>query len=59
MKPFTFSLMLLLQRVDEALSLERQKSVRDPLVVARLRRGRWLVGKRLQRSLLNPAIAGA
>ena len=50
--------MLLLQRVDEALRLERQKNARDPLVVARLRRGRRLVGQRLKRSLLNPAMAG-
>lgn len=59
MNSFTFSLMLLLQRVDDALHLERQKTARDPLVVARLRRGRRLVAARLKRTFLAPAFAGA
>ena len=57
MKPFTFSLMLLQQRADEGLRLERQKAARDPIVLALLRRRKRLITDRLKRSLVSPALA--
>lgn len=57
MKPFTFSMMLLLQRADEALRLERQKSAGNPRVLMLLRRRKDRLVQRLTRSLamLDPA----
>lgn len=47
MRPFTFSMMLRLQRVDEALRIERRRGPRKPIV---LHRKRALVAGRLERS---------
>lgn len=57
MKSFTFSLMLLQQRVDEALRLERHKAARDPLLLWQLGHRKRLIADRLRRSLdlLEPA----
>jgi hypothetical protein len=57
MKPFTFSLMLLLQHVDEALRLERRKSAGDAATVARLGRRKRQIADRLKRSLPMIALA--
>ena len=51
MKHFTFSLMLLQQRVDERLRLERQKGASNALVLTLLRRRKRLIAERLKRSL--------
>ena len=51
MKHFTFSLMLLQQRVDERLRLERQKGASNALVPTLLRRRKRLIAERLKRSL--------
>lgn len=59
MNSFTFTVMLLQQRVDEALRLERQKAARNPLVLMLLRRKERLLRDRLKRSLVKPALAGS
>lgn len=59
MRPFTFNLMLLLQRVDEALRLERGKARPDRGAVTRLRRRKRLIGGRLRRSLRPALPSGA
>ena len=51
MKHFTFSLMLLQQRVDERLRVERQKGASNALVLTLLRRRKRLIAERLKRSL--------
>jgi hypothetical protein len=58
MKTFTFSLMLLQQRADEALSLERTKGGPDLLLLARLKRRKRLIVERLKRSFSRPALSG-
>lgn len=50
MKPFTFALMLTLQRVDDDLRKERLKAKDNASTVARLRRQRMLIIERLKRS---------
>lgn len=57
MKPFTFNLMLLLQRVDAAWQTARQASPLDPHTLDRLRRRRGQVAERLRRSLATTAFA--
>jgi hypothetical protein len=57
MKPFTFALMLLLQRVDEATRLERLKARPDRSLLAELRGKRRALGTRLRRSLMVPRAA--
>lgn len=57
MKPFTFSLMLLLQRVDEALRLERQKPGNAPALDL-LRRRRRRIAERLKRPFHAIALSG-
>ena len=47
MKPVTFSMLLLLQRVDEALRIERRRGPRSPIL---LHHRRALVAGRLERS---------
>lgn len=59
MRPFTFNLMLLLQRVDEALRLERGKVRPDRRAVTRLRRRKRLIDGRLRRSLRPALPSGA
>ncbi|PSJ39721.1 hypothetical protein [Allosphingosinicella deserti] len=51
MKHFTFSLMLLQQRVDERLRLERQKGASNALVLTLLRQRKKRLAERLKRSL--------
>lgn len=58
MKPFTFALMLLQQRADEALRLERQKARRNPAVLSLLQRKRGNLADRLKRSGVTPVLTG-
>lgn len=58
MRYFTFNAMLLLQRVDDALRLERMKLRPDTTVVARLRRRKSRLAARLARPLGGMALAG-
>ena len=51
MNHFTFSLMLLQQRVDERLRLEGQKGASNSLGLTLLRRRKKLLAERLKRSL--------
>jgi hypothetical protein len=48
---FTFNLLLLLQRVDEAMRRERGKRAPDRALLVRLRQRRDRLGERLRRSL--------
>lgn len=57
MKPFTFALMLQLQRVDEAWRLEKLKSPPDHPLLAMLRKKRQVLGERVRRSLAAPKTA--
>lgn len=57
MNPLTFALMLLLQRADEALRLERQRTVPDITAVSRLTRRRTQLARRLRRSRPAQALA--
>lgn len=50
MNSFTFSLMLLLQRADEALRRERLNAVPDRQLLGRLDRQRRRIAARLRRS---------
>ncbi|MCW2381400.1 MULTISPECIES: hypothetical protein [unclassified Sphingobium] len=59
MNIFTFNLMVLLQRVDDALSSERCKARPDGRLVARLRLRRDVLMSRLRRSLAGPRALGA
>ncbi len=59
MRPFTFLSMLMQQRIDDALRLERTKSAHDPRRLALLRRRRAQLGRRLSRALLTPAPVGS
>ncbi len=56
MRPFTFLLMLLLQRIDDMLRHEARRSKRDPGRLARLRQRRRHVLARLKRSA-SPLLA--
>jgi hypothetical protein len=58
MTPFTFALMLLAQRTDEALRAERLRTPTNSSLMARLQRRRRQLNARLRRSLLRPAPAG-
>ena len=58
MRFFIFNAMLLLQRVDAALRLERIKLRPDTTVVARLRRRKSRLAARLARPLGAMALAG-
>jgi hypothetical protein len=58
MRPFTFSLMLLLQRADEALRAERQRSVRTTSRINLLLRRRSRLADRLRRSFPTPLAGG-
>lgn len=58
MRYFTFNAMLLLQRVDDALHLERMKLRPDTTVVARLHRRKSQLAARLARPLGGIALAG-
>jgi hypothetical protein len=58
MKPFTFALLLLAQRVDEALRLERLRPQPSLVALTGLQRRRRVLRSRLQRSLaLSPLAA--
>ena len=57
MRPFTFNLMLLLQRVDEALGAERLKPRPSGSSLVRLQRKRQQLGTRLRRSLAAPVLS--
>lgn len=59
MKPFTFSVLLLLQRIDDALRIERQKAAGNPGILAALRRRKQRVVARLNRALPVSALAGS
>ena len=59
MKPFTFALMLLAQRVDEALRLERQRARPDLYLLTLLRRRKRRLSSRLNRSLEPAMLAGS
>ncbi len=59
MKPFTFKSMLLLQRADEALRLEREKPRPDARLLALLQRKRRALAARVSRSFDSPALTGA
>ncbi|MBU0556593.1 MAG: hypothetical protein KKD64_10585 [Alphaproteobacteria bacterium] len=59
MNVFTFNLMILLQRVDDALSIERRKSRPNGDLVARLRARRDALMGRLRRSWAGPVVLGA
>jgi hypothetical protein len=52
MQPFTFALMLLAQRADDALRLERLRSRPDSHRIALLRRRKRWLGSRVRRSLV-------
>lgn len=51
MKPFSFALLLLAQRVDGVLGMERRKLRPDPLTLTVLREKKRRIGLRLRRSL--------
>ena len=57
--PFTFNLMLLAQRVDEALRHERLRSRQDPFLLPLLRLRKRRLRARLRRSLASPMLAGS
>lgn len=59
MKPFTFAQMLLAQRVDEALRLERRRARPDLYLLTLLRRRKRLLSTRLSRSFEPAALAGS
>ncbi|MBO9698514.1 MAG: hypothetical protein J7499_20175 [Sphingopyxis sp.] len=58
MRPFTFALMLLAQRVDEALRAERTRARPNSYLVTLLRRRKRRLHARLNRSLGGVALAG-
>jgi hypothetical protein len=57
MKPFTYNVMLLLQKVEEALVSERQLGRTDILHLNSLRRRKRLLTHRFRRSLAQPNVA--
>ena len=59
MTPFTFAVMLLTQRTDEALRLERQKTRPNTHLLTLLRRQKRRLGSRLSRSLAAAVPAGS
>jgi hypothetical protein len=58
MKPFTFLRMLLLQRIDSALSIERLKLQPDPLLLASLARHCKRLTRRLAPPMAGMLVAG-
>lgn len=58
MKSFTFAVMLLAQRVDEALRFERLKSRSNPQRLTSLGKRKRKLGARLRRSLSGPLVVG-
>lgn len=58
MRPFTFSVLHLLQKADDALRLERTKARANPLTLAVLAMRRRRLSARLARSL-TPSMAEA
>ena len=58
MRPFTFALMLLAQRVDEALRLERLRSQPNPFLLGLLQQHKLRLRWRLRRSRRRPALPG-
>lgn len=58
MRPFTFALMLLAQRLDEALRAERERSRPDTYLLTLLRLRRRRFGARLNRSLGAAMLVG-
>jgi hypothetical protein len=58
MNPFTFAAMLLLQRADEALRLERLRSWPNPHLLALLQRQKERLHARLRRSCGACSLAG-
>lgn len=59
MKPFTFILLLLAQRVDDQLRMERLRSAADPRRIERLLQRREQLHARLRRSIARPAWNGS
>lgn len=59
MKPFTFILLLLAQRVDDQLRMERLRSAPDPRRIERLLQRREQLNARLRRSIARPAWNGS
>jgi hypothetical protein len=59
MKPFTFALLLLAQRVDEALTLERLRPKPSLVTLTGLQRRRQALRSRLQRSLALSRLAAS
>ena len=57
MKPFTFAQLLLAQRVDEALRLERLRPQPSLVALTGLQRRRRVLRSRLQRSLAISPLA--
>jgi hypothetical protein len=58
MTPLTFAALLLLQRADEALRLQRLSSRPNPLRLALLQRQKRSLSERLQRSLGSHHLTG-
>lgn len=58
MKPITFALMLLAQRADEALRIERQRPRPNAHLLTLLRMRKRRLGARLARSLASVAPVG-
>jgi hypothetical protein len=59
MNPFTFALMLLAQRADEALRLERLRAQPDPLRLVGLQRRKHRLRLRLRRALVSRPLAAS
>ena len=55
MKPFTFLLMLLAQRVDDRLSMERLRATPDLRRIERLLQRKQRLNARLRQSMALPA----
>ncbi len=58
MKPITFALMLLAQRVDAALRLERQRARPNPDLLMNLHLRKRRLGARLIQSVISAKPAG-
>jgi hypothetical protein len=59
MKPLTFVLLLLVQRVDDALDRERRRPKPNPLLLSLLRQRKRRLNARLRRSPAQRALAGS
>ena len=59
MKPFTFILMLLAQRVDDRLRMEQLRSTPDAHRIERLLQRREQLNARLRRSIARPVWTGS